>query len=86
MRSTTIHTTAANLRAILCYISVFDYEHNPAAQKLYEKIKEAVGDVTGIISVSITFNFEHDKEEQVYHEFKDSCKNIAKAFTILARE
>lgn len=78
MRGTT-STSAASLKAILCFI---DPTNTPkiAAIPLIEKIKKAVGDRDGSQSVSISFG---EDEEVLANEFHAVCEKINSVFNSL---
>ncbi len=83
MRSTT-NTTAAPLRAMLCFI---DPQNTPKmaitdalAIPLAEKIKEALGDADGSESVSIHFS---EDEQHLKREFSGVCAIMKSCFSTL---
>ncbi len=77
-----IQTTASTLLAVLAYIDPDNtpkiaYDRDDLALPLINKIKEAVGDSDGSMSVSLSFD---DNEEDLKYQFSMICTNISSIF------
>ena len=82
-----IFTTAAALRAILCFIDPNNtpkiaYDKDEYAEPLIEKLKNTIGDSDG--SQPVTLSFGRD-EEELERQFNGVCGNIRGIIETLER-
>lgn len=80
-----IYTTAASLRALLCYINSGEtpdiaYDKDEYARPLIQKVKESLGDRLGSQPASIVF---YKGEEELLRQFEGCCYNISGIFKSL---
>jgi len=83
----TTFTTAATLKAVLCFIDAENtpkiaYDNDSYAKPLADKLKRAIGDKDGSQNVSLTFSY---GEEELERQFNGVCKNIKSIFETLDR-
>jgi len=86
--TSTLFTTGATLKAILCFIDPektpkIAYDKDEYAEPLRNKIKLALknaNDADGSQDATISFN---DEEEELERQFKGVCRNISEIFTYL---
>jgi hypothetical protein len=79
-----IYTTAATLKAVLCYIDPeqtpkIAYDRDDMAEPLIKKVKKALGDRDGSQDVGISFN-DSEEEKELKRQFQGVCKLISEIF------
>jgi len=75
-------TTAATLKAILCFIDAENtpkiaFDDDSLAIPLADKLKEAIGNYDGSQTVSLIF---YDDEDQLARQFKGVCGNMKEIY------
>jgi hypothetical protein len=80
-----IFTTAAVLRAVLCFIDPENtpkiaYDKDEYAKPLIKKIKEAIGEKDGSQSVTLSFDV---NEEELMRQFNGVCRNIGGIISVI---
>ena len=80
-----LNTTAATLKAILCFIDAektpkIAFDNDSLAIPLADKIKKAIGDRDGSQSVSLWYS---DEDIELMRQFNGVCGNIKTIFDSL---